>query len=614
MSSSTAPSGRRRVGLGLLSLTVVGGLAGTAVATTGEAAVSAVPSGDCAAAYPVSDVHADDAVTGLTVTHGTVPESFSGTVLGVLDDGIAPGVDMVMVRLSNPDIDKLGIWAGMSGSPVYASDGRLIGAVAYGLASGPSTVAGVTPYEAMDDWLPATTVPVTPTAARTVARASGVRRTAAAQGFTALPTPLAVGGVGAGRLGALIERSAGHTWVSRAAKAAVPLGSAGNAGSAAGPDVSSIVAGGNLGASLSYGEVSMTALGTVTSVCDQDVVGFGHPVEWAGRTDLGLSPADALYVQDDVFNAFKVGNVGAPVGTITQDRGTGVTGVLGPLPTTSDVTTTVTYGDRSHTGVSHVVRRSPDNVATTTLMQVVGDHASVVDGPARGTEDASWTMSGTGPGGSPFSLTTGDLFSGRRDLSWPVGFTIGEMVYRLDRIPGVSVDAVTTTHDLTDGVDLQTLQAVQVRQGGAWTTLNRRHPLAVRGGQRLVARLVLTSGSGASRTVNAHLDVPRSYSGRIAALEIGAGESAASGRPPKTLEGFSSWVQNRVRNDEIELTLSRGPVLDGDTEGSSSGYAVVMGRMARAARAGAAPRHVSAVVGPLGSVVHGYRFGLVLVG
>jgi hypothetical protein len=36
--------------------------------------------------------------------------------------------------------------------------------------------------------------------------------------------------------------------------------------------------------------------------------------------------------------------------------------------------------------------------------------------------------------------------------------------------------------------------------------------------------------------------------------------------------------------------------------------------MARAARSGAAPRHVSTVVGPLGSVVHGYRFGLVFVG
>jgi hypothetical protein len=99
-------------------------------------------------------------------------------------------------------------------------------------------------------------------------------------------------------------------------------------------------------------------------------------------------------------------------------------------------------------------------------------------------------------------------------------------------------------------------------------------------------------------------------------LEIGAGQSASSSRPPKTFAGFSSWVEDRVRNDEVELTLTRGPVLDDGElmDSGSSGYAVVAGRMARAARSGAAPRHVSTVVGPLGSVVHGYRFGLVFVG
>ena len=37
-----------------------------------------------------------------------------------------PGVDMIMMRLTSAEIDRVGgIWAGMSGSPVYAADGRL---------------------------------------------------------------------------------------------------------------------------------------------------------------------------------------------------------------------------------------------------------------------------------------------------------------------------------------------------------------------------------------------------------------------------------------------------------------------------------------------------------
>ena len=94
-------------------------------------------------------------VDGLTVSRGTEPEEFTGTVLGVLTDGISPGVDMIIADLDSPAIDAAGgIWQGMSGSPVYAEDGRLLGAVSYGLSYGPSPIAGITPFEAMDDYLP----------------------------------------------------------------------------------------------------------------------------------------------------------------------------------------------------------------------------------------------------------------------------------------------------------------------------------------------------------------------------------------------------------------------------------------------------------------------------
>ena len=68
-------------------------------------------------------------------------------MLGVLKDGVLPGIDMVMARLDSPTIQQVGgIWQGMSGSPVYAADGRLIGAVAYGFSFGASPVAGITPF------------------------------------------------------------------------------------------------------------------------------------------------------------------------------------------------------------------------------------------------------------------------------------------------------------------------------------------------------------------------------------------------------------------------------------------------------------------------------------
>ena len=144
----------RRRGSALVALTASVGLVAGVPAFTGGAAQSAEPTPDCAQPFPIADLEGEDPVEGLTVSKGTTPEPFTGEVVGVLQDGIAPGLDMVIMDLSSPEIDRVGgIWAGMSGSPVYADDGRLIGAVAYGLAFGASPVAGITPFEDMDDYL-----------------------------------------------------------------------------------------------------------------------------------------------------------------------------------------------------------------------------------------------------------------------------------------------------------------------------------------------------------------------------------------------------------------------------------------------------------------------------
>ena len=146
----------RRRGRVLASLTAAALVAGTATTAALGSSAQAAPTPDCKAPYPVASLTPGDAVTGKTVSQGVTPAPFTGEVIGVLDDGIAPGLDMVIVDLDSPAISAAGgIWQGMSGSPVYAGDGRLIGAVAYGLAYGPSPIAGVTPFEDMDDYMAA---------------------------------------------------------------------------------------------------------------------------------------------------------------------------------------------------------------------------------------------------------------------------------------------------------------------------------------------------------------------------------------------------------------------------------------------------------------------------
>src|SRR5687768_17284556 len=67
---------------------------------------------------------------GRTVFEGTEVVDFDVSIIGVLEN-IGPKQSMILARLEGGPLEKTGVIAGMSGSPVFI-DGKLIGAVAYG--------------------------------------------------------------------------------------------------------------------------------------------------------------------------------------------------------------------------------------------------------------------------------------------------------------------------------------------------------------------------------------------------------------------------------------------------------------------------------------------------
>src|SRR5437016_10151421 len=103
--------------------------------------------------WNVADVQPGMKGTGRTVMKGTRVETFDAEVLGVLKN-ISPGRDLILCRLSGLDLDKTGVIAGMSGSPVTI-DGKLLGAVAYAWAFGKEPIAGVTPFSQMHGYVEA---------------------------------------------------------------------------------------------------------------------------------------------------------------------------------------------------------------------------------------------------------------------------------------------------------------------------------------------------------------------------------------------------------------------------------------------------------------------------
>ena len=531
-----------RLGMAAFAATAVVSALVAAPAVTATSTSSPVTTGDCAVPYPVDEVASGDLVTGLTVSRGTTPEGFTGEVLGVVTGGVAPGIDMVMVRLTSSEIDRVGgIWQGMSGSPVYAEDGRLVGAVAYGLAFGPSPVAGVTPFENMDDYAVAPArVDIGAKASRLIAAATDVTAAQAAQGFVQLPVPGGVSGVGARRM----ATTHGRPYLDRHAAVWGP-----SVSTVAGPET--LVAGGNVALTVSYGDILMGSVGTVTSTCGQRVIAFGHRITFRGEIAAALNPADAVYIQEDPVSApFKVANPGLPAGTFTDDHLTGLTGTVGVLPHFFDVTSTVTYDGRARTGTSHV--SDPTQAPAATYYAIVSNHDLVMDHYGPGTEDTSWTVAGRRPNGKPFTLTLGQQYLSDEDITYEASWNIPDLVWFLTRLPGVTLDSLTTTAHVSDDTSVWKLTGVEFRAGGTWRTVGQDEAVPAKAGRELKLRAILKSGSATRRTPLSIL-LPARLAGTTGAVTLSSGQE---GGYPNFEEAGSvsemlAMAKGAVRTDQV---------------------------------------------------------------
>ena len=557
-------------------------LVGGAATLPASPARSAPPPADaqCPPIEPVGDVAAGQAVDGLTVSTGTTPEAFTGTVLGTIADGIAPGLDMIVVRLTSPEIDRVGgIWEGMSGSPVYGADGRLLGAVSYGLANGVSPVAGVTPAADMKALLGSGTGPQAAAGqrvhapARLEARMVDGATTAreAGSGLETLTVPVAVSGLSGARLARASSRL--HLGDVRLYRSG-PAATAAPAGAA-----SQIVAGGNLAASLSYGDFSAVGTGTATMVCDGVVVGFGHPFDFAGDTSLTMHGADAIYVQEDPLGVpFKVSNPTGPVGVVDEDRLAGIEGELGAAPAATLVRTAVTGpGGRSRTGDTRV--SVPDFAATATQLGFLANLDRVFDHTGKGSAFVHFTVSGHTAGGTPFTVARANRYVDNADLTFAATEEPAAAVEALvdNDFTAVTLDQVRIDASLNDQVRAYRVGKLQVRAKGRWRTVGASSVVRVRHGRRITLRVVLTSRRGVlpAKVVTTHLRVPASAApGETGFVDVGsAGQSAGEDSEDGTVEGDAGSpasfgrliqaLQSAPRNDELSLSLQ----LESDAEG-----------------------------------------------
>jgi hypothetical protein len=495
---------------------------------------------DCPAAQPLSGVTVGQHGTGFTVTRGTVPQPFDVEVLGVLKNGLAPGRDLVVVDVADQPGGRViaqggGIWAGMSGSPVYIGD-KLLGSVSYGFSGSPSTIGGVTPAADIYRLLPKAKgqarTPAAELASDTgaparVALPGALRRQVAARtgenapsgAMQQLRVPLGVSGVASRRVGQLqsVAARGGLSVVAHPAGAATAPGT--------GRATARPTAGGNFAAVASYGDVSLAAVGTTTAVCHGQALAFGHPFTFLGRTAFGASGATSLaIVKDPVFGSFKLADVGPAYGTLDADRFSGVRAKLGAAPTLIPLRTAIQSVDAKTTLRGRTDTADDRFLATATFYHVFTSIDSGFDQSGANHSATSWTITGTRANGKPFVLRRDNRWTDQFDTASGPSFELAQAEDTLlnNDVEAVRIQKVDFKADVSSRFDQETLvRRLVAVNGGA---LKERDGVTVRPGDRIHVRAVLRPyRSATTRALDYTLTVPKNTKRGDLTVDLTAG-------------------------------------------------------------------------------------------
>ena len=289
-----------------------------------------------------------------TVFSGSESQEFGVEILGVLPGFPGPRQSAIIARLSGGNVEKTGVFAGMSGSPVYI-DGRLVGAIAFSFPFSKEPIAGITPIKQMielfesgsnetqrprepravsfaqlasTDWQPNLPKPAI-TGVPLIASVSAGSPLASLMGQQIAPiaTPVVFSGITQESLGVFAPQLM--------ANGLLPVSGVGGAASieplGAITD-QTLAPGASIGVQLVRGDYSIAASGTVTLRDKDRIYAFGHQFLSLGSADMPMTESSVVTVIPSVNNSFKLSVPGKMVGAISQDRSQGIFGILGREP------------------------------------------------------------------------------------------------------------------------------------------------------------------------------------------------------------------------------------------------------------------------------------------
>ncbi|HYR88374.1 MAG TPA: SpoIVB peptidase S55 domain-containing protein [Terriglobia bacterium] len=510
---------------------------------------------------------------GKTVFQGTTIEQFDVEVLGVLKN-FAPRQDMILARLSGGPLEKTGVIAGMSGSPVYI-DGKLIGAVAFAFPFAKEPIAGIQPIQQMLgilDQKPGNTQKIAqassgilPSESPTAFVFGQLQKLADGTPLHQLLLPQSLLSVSPFQAGAAPSLMHIQTplLVSGASQVALqqfapffnafgftPVQAGGGASAAslraAGP--SKLEPGSSVNVEMIRGDLSWSANGTVTYVDGDKVYAFGHPNLSAGPTNVPMSSGYVISLLPNIQNSFKLAVPLDVVGSFQQDRSTGIAGTLGA--TSKMIPVSVKLTSSMNTVNQYNFEVASDRFLTPPLMNFIVFNA--ITASERTLGEMTLSISGQIHVKNHDPINIGNVFSS--DMNGPVMASIAAVTpiqyLLMSGYDGVVIDKIDLEITSTDRKTNAQLERISVDK-------NEVHP-----GETITMTSYLRASDGALIVERNPVQIPSGLPAGSVQLLVGDGSTVTTSelrRGPATVPTDVKQVikeLNKLRkNDRLYIKI-----------------------------------------------------------
>jgi hypothetical protein len=427
--------------------------------------------------------------TARTVFSGSGTEEFGVEVLGILPGFPGPRQSAIIAKLSGPNVEKTGVFAGMSGSPVYI-DGKIVGAIAFSFPFSKEPIAGITPIKQMidlfdkgsenlrpkeprvvsfsqlagTDWKPNLPKPaVSSVSLLAPVSAGSPMMPLLGQQMTPIATPLVFSGISQESLSTFAPQLV--------ATGLLPVSGAG--GSAAITPLAEVnentfPPGSSISVQLVRGDYSLAAAGTVTMRDGDRIYAFGHPLLSLGASDMPMAESSVVTVISNMNNSFKLSVPGRMVGSISQDRASGIFGLLRQAPKMIPVKVNLhTSRDRTETYSYEI---ATDSFLTPLLLNIT--LFSTITSSERALGDSTISVKGEirVKGQEPIQIDR--RFSAANNVALMASGSIAAPVSSLltsgfddVQLDGITLDIASTETKYAGTLERITLDRTEVRRG-----------------------------------------------------------------------------------------------------------------------------------------------------